>query len=85
MDFPLIDLRDERACYDRLLAPLHPGGLTCPRCGAGDRLGIHRRRRDPVIDYQCGRCGSVFNAFTGTPLQGVRRSPAVSFWQACKK
>ena len=76
MDFPLIDLMDERACYEKLLALLHPEGLACPRCGAGDRMGIHRRHRDPVLDYQCGRCGRVFNAFTGTPLQGIRRSPA---------
>jgi transposase-like protein len=76
MDFPLIDLMDPRACYDRLVALLHPGGLACPRCHASDRLGVHRRHRDPVLDYQCGRCGRVFNAFTGTPLQGIRRPPA---------
>jgi transposase-like protein len=76
MDFPLIDLMDEHACYERLLSLLHPDGLACPRCGAADRLGVHRRHRDPVIDYQCGHCGRVFNAFTGTPLQGIRRPPA---------
>ena len=76
MDFPLIDLMDQRACYDRLVDMLHPGGLACPRRHAGDRLGIHRRHRDPALDYQCGRCGRVFNAFTGTPLQGIRRPPA---------
>jgi transposase-like protein len=76
MDFPLIDLMDEHACYARLVALLHPDGLACPRCGSRDRLGIHRRHRDPVIDYQCGHCRRVFNAFTATPLQGIRRSPA---------
>jgi transposase-like protein len=76
MDFPLADLMDEDACYARLVALLHPGGLACPRCGSRDRLGIHRRHRDPVIDYQCGHCRRVFNAFTATPLQGIRRSPA---------
>lgn len=76
MDFPLIDLMDERACYERLVELLHPGGLACPRCGARDGLGVHRRRRGPVIDLQCGHCRRVFNAFTGTPLHGTRRPPA---------
>jgi transposase-like protein len=72
----LIDLMDQHACYARLVGLLHPDGLACPNCGARDRMGIHRRHRDPVIDYQCGGCGRVFNAFTKTPLQGIRRSPA---------
>ncbi len=33
MDFPLIDLLDEEACYEFLVEALHPGGLTCPACG----------------------------------------------------
>ena len=76
MDFPLDDLMDERACYERLVTVLHPGGLACPGCRAADRLGIHRRHRDPVIDYQCGHCGRVFNAFAATPLRGTRRPPS---------
>jgi transposase-like protein len=76
MDFPLADLMDEDACYQKLLAVLHPGGLACPRCGATDRLGVHRRHRAPVLDYQCGRCRRVFNAWTGTALQGVQRRPS---------
>ena len=35
MDFPLIDLMDEQACYDQLVELLYPGGLACPRCHAG--------------------------------------------------
>jgi transposase-like protein len=73
MDFPIADLMDERACYDRLLGLLHPGGLRCPGCGAAEGLGVHRRRRDPVLDYQCAGCGRVFNALTGTALHGARR------------
>ena len=54
---------------------LHPGGLRCPGCGAADRLGVHRRHRDPVLDHQCGRCGRVFNAWTATPLAGTHHGP----------
>lgn len=75
MDFPLTGLMDEDACYARLVEILHPEGLACPRCG-GDRLGVHRRHRDPVIDYRCRDCRRVFNAFTGTALQKTGRRPS---------
>jgi len=74
MDFPLLDLLDEHACYEFLVDALHPGGLRCPSCG-GRRLTIHRAHRDPVLDYRCA-CGRVFNAWTGTALQGTQRCPA---------
>ncbi len=73
MDFPLLDLLDEQACYDFLVEALHPDGLICPACG-GDDLTIHRAHRDPVLDYRCA-CGRVFNAWTGTALQGTQRRP----------
>jgi transposase-like protein len=69
------DVQDEEACYARLVRLLHPNGLSCPRCHARDGLGIHRRRREPVMDYQCSKCRRVFNAWTGTPLQKTHRSP----------
>ena len=75
MDFSLIDYMDEDACYAKLVELLHPDGLACPRCGERRRLGVHRRHRDPVLDYQCGDCGRVFNAWTGTALQGTHRRP----------
>jgi transposase-like protein len=76
MDFPLIDYLDEDACYRQLVALLHPDGLACPRCGQRQRLGVHHRHREPVLDYQCGDCGRVFNAWTGTILQGTHRRPS---------
>ena len=76
MDFPITDLMDERACYERLVGWLHPGGLACPRCAEREHLAVHRRHRDPVLDYRCLVCRRVFNAFTGTLLQGTRRRPA---------
>ena len=77
MDFPIADLMDEQACYDRLVAVLHPHGLACPRCrAAGDGLRVHRRHRAPVLGYLCRRCGKAFNAFTGTPLAGTPKRPS---------
>ncbi len=75
IDFSIADLMDEDACYARLLAWLHPGGLACPRCGSRDGLHVHRRHRAPVLDYRCSACRRVFNAFTGPALQGTRRRP----------
>ena len=75
MDFPLTGLMDEGACYVRLVESLHPDGLACPRCG-GDHYGVHRRHRDPVVDYRCRDCRRVFNALTGTALQGTSRRPS---------
>ena len=75
MDFPLLDYLDNQACYDQLVAWLHPDGLACPRCG-GRALGVHRRHRAPVLVYRCGDCGRVFNAFAGTELEHTHLSPA---------
>jgi transposase-like protein len=75
MDFPISDLMDEGACYAKLVGWLHPDGLACPRCGARDGHGVHHRHRAPVLDYRCAACRRVFNAFTGTALQGTKRRP----------
>ncbi len=76
MDFSLSDYLDEGACYTKLVALLHPDGLACPRCGERQHLGVHRCHRAPLVDFQCGGCGRVFNAFTGTSLQGTHRRPS---------
>jgi transposase-like protein len=76
MDFPLLDLLDADACYNQLVAWLHPEGMACHDCGRADHLRIHRRRREPVVDYRCDHCGRVFNAFTGTALQGIHYRPS---------
>jgi len=82
MDFPLTGLMDEQACYDKLVTLLHPQGLACPRCGSADSLRVHSRERDPVLRYRCHPkavrpgCGRVFNAFTGTVLDGTDKRPS---------
>ena len=76
MDFPIAHLLDQDACYHKLVDLLHPDGLACPRCGRRDGLKVHRRHREPVLDYRCPACGRVFNAWAGTILQGMQRRPA---------
>lgn len=76
MDFPIDHLMDESACYQTLLHWLHPSGLSCPQCGAMDHLTVHRRHREPVLDYRCHGCRRVFNAFTNTIFSGTHRRPS---------
>ena len=76
MDFPITDLMDEDACYQKLVSWLHPGGIACPRCHRADRMPVHRRHRSPLLDYRCGHCRRVFNAFTGTALEKTSRRPS---------
>ncbi len=75
MDLPIGVLMDEEACYAKLVQALHPAGIACPRCKAADRITLHRRHRAPVLDYRCWSCRRVFNAFTGSALQGTGRRP----------
>ena len=75
MDFPITDLMDEQACYAQLVDWLHPDGLACPRCHRDDRMVVHRRGREPILDFRCGHCRRVFNAFTATALHGIKRRP----------
>jgi hypothetical protein len=52
MAFPIMELRDEQACYEFLLGVLHPRGLRCPvghRVAAGQ--APHMSDRAPVVDY----------------------------------
>jgi transposase-like protein len=79
MDFPLNHPMNKDVCYVWLVELLHHGGLVCPRCGRPDRLGIHSHRRLALVlnlDYQCGHCRRVFNAWPRTSLQGMKRAPS---------
>jgi len=57
VDFPILDLLDEQACFDFLVDALHPQGLRRPGC-RGSRNATHRSRRDPVLDYRCASRGA---------------------------
>ncbi len=75
MDFPIAEYLDEVACYAKIVAVLHAGGLVCPRRGIGDRLKVHRRHRAPIVDHRGEACGRVFSAFTGTEFHKTQRRP----------
>jgi transposase len=77
MDFPIHPFMDEDACYQFLLALVHPEGLQCPRCQAHEGFLVHRYYREPVLDYRCPACGRVFNAWTGTVFQGTHSRPSM--------
>lgn len=74
MNFPLAYSPPPQECYDFLVNLLHPENFRCPSGHSLVHSRIHRRHRMPVIDYQCSKCGKVFNVFTGTTLQGSKFS-----------
>jgi hypothetical protein len=76
MDFPIAELRDEDACYERLVAILHPDGLGCPRSKSRDDPKVHRRHRAPVLDSRSTACNRAFNAVTETTFPKTHRRPS---------
>ena len=66
---------DEDACYQKIVAILHPDGSACPRCRSRDGFRVHRRTRDPVLDYRCA-CGRASNAFTQAVFHETHRRPS---------
>ena len=72
--FPLTEVLDPKACYHWFESILWPEGRVCPRCGAQDRLIVQDRDKAPLVDYECQRCRSVFNLFTGTVFRQTHRS-----------
>ena len=76
MDFPITDLMDEDACYAKLvdLAPPRRPGLPALRGTRPPGRPPPPPRPGPRLPLR--PCRRVFNAFTGTALQGTRRRPA---------
>ena len=75
--FSIVDLMDERKCYEFLLTILHPNGLHCPKCKTPVEEGkVHRRDRTPLLYFRCS-CGRIYNAFTGTVWQGTHHRCSV--------
>ena len=77
MDFPILDLMDQQACYQRLSDLLHPDGLACPRCGGGrpDRPPPPRRRPRSSTSGARG-AGGCSTCSPATAWKGTHRTPA---------
>ena len=75
MDFPIGDLMDEAACYEFLVALLHPDGLASPHCDDRGHLKVHRRDRAPILAYRRTACRRISTAFTRTVLRATKRRP----------
>jgi transposase-like protein len=72
--FPFDDLLDAGRIHRWFEEILWPQGPVCPKCGGRDDLRVHSRRRAPILDWRCPKCGRIFNLFTGTIFQGTRHS-----------
>src|SRR5262245_12182451 len=77
MNHPTMNGRTENRSFQKLKKLVRPQGLHCPDCHERDGLQVCRRHAQSwVPDCRCSRCGSVFNAWTGTPLQGTHHQPS---------
>ena len=56
MDFPIAELLDQQAGYNKFAGLSHPDGRARPRCHARDGLEVHPRRAS-LLDYRCTTCG----------------------------
>ncbi len=43
-------------------------------------MTVYRRDRATIVEYRCGRCRRVFNAFTWRLLYGTRQRPVELVW-----
>ena len=77
MDFPISDLRTKAPAPTSSSTGCTPTAWLAPGVGRHDGRVVHHRHRDPIIDYRGAGCHRVFNAFTGTLLQGTKRRGAV--------
>src|SRR5712692_9570015 len=77
MEFPKVNFRSEKACFEALLKLVHPAGFGCPRCQASGGMQIHENHRQPWhIRYRCSLCNKEFNVWTGIRLHGTHRPPS---------
>jgi len=72
-----INRRTEIRYFQKLMKFVRPEGLRCPRCGQQDGFRRCRRHSESWIpDYRCSHRHHVFNAWTGTELQGTHHPPS---------
>lgn len=75
--FPIDHLMDEEKCHAILVELLHPEGFRCPKCRTPvQEASVHRRDRAPLLFHRCP-CGRIFNAWSGTLLQGTHWSAVI--------
>ncbi len=77
IEFPIVDLLSSPRSVEWLLEYFHPGGLVCPRCGAGlDQARFFRKRSiSEVEDYRCRACNKTYNVYSGTVFERRRLKP----------
>jgi transposase-like protein len=68
MDFPILEITDDRLAEQWLQKYFHPTGLPCPRCGASVQQSalFEPARRRPVTAYRCRHCRKVYTVYAGT-------------------
>jgi len=78
MDFPIVELIDDKLSESWLLTHFHPDGLNCPYCGAGVNQARYFRETESsqLVVYRCQNCQGIYNLYSGTVLQGKQLRPS---------
>lgn len=78
MEFPIIDLLDDKRSTQWIAEHFHPNGFCCPGCEAGTDNARHFRttKRSQLVVYRCKQCATIYNLYTGTILQQHHITPA---------
>jgi transposase-like protein len=78
MEFPLVELLDERQSTSWVRDYFHPGGLRCPRCGSGvdESYQFRQTRRSHLTVYRCKHCHQVYNLYSRTIFEQSHLTPS---------
>lgn len=78
MDFPIVDLFDDKLSTEWLLKHFHPDGVMCPHCGADveEVRTFRKTEKSGLLVYLCNHCQGVYNLYSGTVFEGKQLRPA---------
>jgi hypothetical protein len=68
MDFPILEVVDDRRSEGWRRRHFHPQGLRCPHCGAGEEAAFvfRQTKRSGLTVLRCRCCQGIYTLYSGT-------------------